>query len=475
MNYIRAFAVLLCLSGSAVASVFCKSIVDWFSRTQVLSNTVIGQLPGMIHTLGFTFMLIGIGMLMLSCITKTSRVGRDAVLLGLFASACLVFYSHVEKMVGLHDHQAWDGVQYYAMYHFFCDGSYGSVTGLAAIFPSFPYTQRVLVPLLVSFVPTADPILGFRLVNSAFLIMAVMAFYVLWVKYCRFAKTISIIGILFFLFHWVAPIRELCDCVYTVDPPVYLFEALFLCAVFSKKYLWLIPLSAVSVLCKEQFFFIFLVFFIFALFVNLQTKRQEYPLVILGGATVLAFLTSLVLTNFPFKAQGSGLLIIAHWGLFRLNDPLSFVRWIVAVFTAYGMFGILACMKPLPVKRDHFAELAVLTSLVLAFSLLGGSDLTRISFLGFPFVMTLILMIIQNDEISTLCAAALTLPVMRLLSNIPDPANPLPSNDTAGIYSWMMEYADIGIVAGWGVYFLIFGFALSRVKEVNLNFLSHKE
>jgi len=367
-------------------------------------------------------------------------------------------------MVGFHDHQAWDGTQYYAVYHFFCDGTYGSVTGLANVHPFFPYNQRILIPLLASLVSPTDSIWGFRLVNSMFLVLSVMACYVLWVKYCHLSKAISLLGIFFFLFHWAGPIRGTSECVYTVDPPVYFFEILFLCAIFSKKYLWLIPLSVLSVLDKEMFVYIFFVFFIYALCVNLLRKEQKYPLVTLEISAFSAFLTSLVLTRYPIYDHGSGIVTVIQWGYLRVTQPLNFLRIIVSFFTAYGAFGVLACVKPLPGKQSHFPEIFVLTCLTLAFALLGGSDYTRISFLGFPFVMTLILMIIQDYTSSVICASFLTLPVMRLLNNIPDPVVLVPSNDTEGIYSWMMEYADIGIVAGWGVYFLFCFVLLNKIN-----------
>jgi hypothetical protein len=159
----------------------------------------IERLPDIIQNFNLSLILIGVGLLILSYITNKTSLFTDTLLLGTFTLICVSFYSLVEQMVGFHDHQAWDGTQYYAVYHFFCDGTYGSVTGLANVHPFFPYNQRILIPLLASLVSPTDSIWGFRLVNSMFLVLSVMACYVLWVKYCHLSKAISLLGI-FFLF-----------------------------------------------------------------------------------------------------------------------------------------------------------------------------------------------------------------------------------------------------------------------------------
>lgn len=278
--------------------------------------------------------------------------------------------------------------------------------------------------------------------------------YYLWSNVCRLPKWLSLVGILFFIFHWVSPIRGLSNCVYSVDAPVYFFEALMLCLVFTKRFRWLVLLAPLATLCKEQFVYIFLLFWIYSFIYNWIRQKKTYPVKLLGFTFILSVLTSVSATNFPFHGHGFGGFTVAFFVWNRFCEPLGYVRWAVALMTAYGAIGILAAFS-----KNCFSErqilLSVLSGLFLVFSLFGATDMTRTAFLGFPFVMSWILLKMESQVWYQNCLAViLTIPVMRLLTSIPEPANPLPGNDISGAYSWVPEYADLSIVAAWGLYFV---------------------
>ena len=79
----------------------------------------------------------------------------------------------------------------------------------------------------------------------------------------------------------------------------------------------------------------------------------------------------------------------------------------------------------------------------ILFGLVAGGDMTRIIFLGFPFIMTLILMEMKNFKLLTLWpTVVLSIPALWLY--------PFHAN-----VNWAVDYAEPSYVWGWAIYFSV--------------------
>jgi len=231
-------------------------------------------------------------------------------------------------------------------------------------------------------------------------------------------------------------------------------------------------IAPLATLCKEQFVYIFLVLVLYSAAHNRIFHERKYPIALFTGATVLAFAVNAIEMRFPFKGVGFGGFTVAFFAWRRLYEPLSLVRWAVALFTAYGAIGMLSLITASK-KYIGFVnprgESIALSVLFLVFSLCGATDMTRVAFLGFPFITAWALPRVScHPWQSVLVSAFLTIPIMRLVQNIPEPTNPLPCNDQTGYYSWMPEYADLGIVTAWGLFFVVCWVLLSITRTKNV-------
>jgi hypothetical protein len=149
------------------------------------------------------------------------------------------------------------------------------------------------------------------------------------------------------------------------------------------------------------------------------------------------------------------------WLSLRLQDPLQFLRYAAAAFSAYGGFALLwvgTLGKPRLRERSWTVTFATaLCPLYFAICFVAGSDLTKFAFMAFPFALPLLLM--HLDEVSPtfgLLALLLGLPAAHVFTPIPSPipGDEVPRQDLQGIYSWAMEYAHPAIVGSWIAWWL---------------------
>ncbi|MES2732071.1 MAG: hypothetical protein V4714_09990 [Bacteroidota bacterium] len=96
--------------------------------------------------------------------------------------------------------------------------------------------------------------------------------------------------------------------------------------------------------------------------------------------------------------------------------------------------------------------------------LLAGGDFTRIVFLGFPFIMTLILLSAKESaKKEVLLALILSIPVMRLEGTIPDIGTAQEK-----YYSWFPAFASVRVVLLWLLYALVVGIVQWWINKKNV-------
>ncbi len=266
-----------------------------------------------------------------------------------------------------------------------------------------------------------------------------------------------------------------------VDPLATLSLALLLYVVLSDKYLVLPVLTIFGCLVKEQFLAFLIVMFFYEIWSAVARRTlARKKLILIAISIALDLATNHYVRAHVFKAPGSSaltsVLTLVWWGYQRLTHPLSFVRYVVAYFAAFGAFGLLLvfyfrrCLSQI-VRRQPYQQIGLFSLVFLAFGLLAGADMDKILWSGFPFLMPIMLLAIKGfNKVYVAVLFLLTVPLMHLLSAIPEPLGTSPNNDSSGLFSWMMEYANPGIVAMWGIYMCIVWIAISRLKFLNRNY-----
>ena len=328
---------------------------------------------------------------------------------------------------------------------------------------TFPFNTRVLIPYLATLIGFEKTILNFHFINFCFCIISIVMIYLLWSK-LKIPITLIHIGLFWLVFHWTGIIRLNVFDPITVDLPLYTFHASLVYIIFSKKYNWLSLLTLIAITQKESFTVYIGLLFIYALIHN-KFYENYFPLKPIIAALIISIITKIVLTYFyPSSANHPGSIIAV---LFYIKQifiyPLSIIRWVIAIFIAYGVF-ILLSIQNLKQTIKISPELNILTILTVVSLMLGivaGGDFTRIIFLGFPFVMTWILILLKNKSILlSLLSLFLSIPIIRLFEIIPEPIY------TSNQHEWYPEFAKMEIVLMWGLYMIVCYWIISKTSKL---------
>ena len=316
---------------------------------------------------------------------------------------------------------------------------------------SFPYNGRVLVPFLSLLVPVEDPIAAFEILNLLFTLASLGVIFLLW-KDLRLSPLYRFAGFFWLVFHWTGIVRlNLFDPV-TVDLPLYLFQALLVLIVLRKKFFWLLGLAPIATAQKESFLVLMMVLSAYGLFYRRELDKKD--LTYIGLALLLSLLVKVGLSRIfpPLEPDRNSLITIAYHLKLLALDPFRILRWIAAIFVAYGGL-LLVSLQGVSWKKFNQEELllAGFTAVYFLFGLVAGGDMLRIVFLGFPFVMTLILLRLRDHADNlVIIGLVLSLPLMKLRSVIPDPVN-----SWEDFAEWYPEYASWQMVLIWLGYGLV--------------------
>ena len=357
-----------------------------------------------------------------------------------------------------------DGNKYLKAYYFFDH----QVTHYAV---PFPINSRVLVPFMASLLPFTGPVSNFLAINLIFTILSVTVIYLLW-KNLKIPPGHIMTGFFWLLIHWVGIIRYNIFDPVTVDVPLYLFQSLLLLVLFSRKYKWLLILGPVATIQKESFPALLVVLLILYLAEAYLQKSSYKPSLIIGMALVLSLiLKALVNYYFPPVDPGRNSIIVI---LFHMKEtlihPFRLIRWLIAIFTAYGPMLMLALWTTIKTKSVFKGdrELLYLSFAYLFLSLFAGGDLTRIAFLGFPFIMTWVLVKLKKVQGFIFKAAFLAgIPLLKFFGTIPDPV----VSGWDKFNNWFPEFANPVIVLLWLVYGILC-LGMFRIIEKKLSVLS---
>ena len=386
---------------------------------------------------------------------------RQYWLLIFFALGTAVFFFYQEHQSPLTYHFAedFDGNDYEHIYNFFV----GTEDQYAV---PFPFHQRILIPFLAAQLNSGDVIKDFQLVNLVFTLLSIFLTLQLW-RILKFDLRWFWFGFIWLLFHWSGLVRQNAFDPITVDVALYTIQSFFLIIILKRKFIHLLWLAPLATLQKESFIGILIVLIVYAWWHNRKTDEGYYDLRLITSALVLS-LGSQILTNYflPSSNEGKGAFItIAYHAKETLLNPFEFLRWLAAISMAFGPAVWLAALH---FSKTHRYEntrnlLTIFTVLYLAYGILAGGDMTRIIFLGFPFIMTWIIYELRDVSLEfRIWLFVLSLPLFMLHGSIPDPAW-----ERALWQSWYPEFStpeNVLMVLGY----VIISFFILRLSFKNM-------
>jgi hypothetical protein len=261
----------------------------------------------------------------------------------------------------------------------------------------------------------------------------------------------TLLAILFFSLHYVGPFRQNAISPINVDMSVYFFEILFLILFLRQKYLWLMLATPIAIACKELFLALAIILFCVALIWRIVLNDRKYSIPWMLSILFIALLTKFIL-NFYFPSDAPGrnsILVMAFHTREMLLNPDHILRWLLSLFAALGAFIFLL------VKRQHFdfkhidhdqLLVHVLSLSVLALSILGGMDYTRLIFLGFPYLMLSIFLLGKNMPREIALAFLLSIVITRFWKSLPQTFG-----DPEVHGAWMPEYANWQYLIYWSI------------------------
>lgn len=341
-----------------------------------------------------------------------------------------------------------DGSKYIKVYNFFAQ-----ITDEYDV--AFPINSRILVPFLTTLFPFDHPIDNFNSFNLLFIILSILAIYKLW-RNLNISSGHIMTGFFWLLIHWVGIIRHNIFDPITVDIPLYFFQAILLIVILQRRYIWLILLGPIATIQKESFPALLIIVLLVALFEDYKGKTDYKASIIIGLSLILSIAAKTIATYyFPPSDPGKNSIIVILFHMKEtLINPFRFVRWIVAVFTAYGPLLILAFWAAIKSKTltqgNRYIIFLSLTYLFLSHS--AGGDMTRIAFLGYPFIMTWILIKLENTGGFMFKAALIAgIPLLKILGTLSDPA----VHGWDKFYNWFPGYANPIIIFLWLAYIIL--------------------
>lgn len=350
-----------------------------------------------------------------------------------------------------------DAHGYIALYHMFKDNILG--------FINEQHYTRVLVPYLASLIPVSEPVLAFKILNTIFLNAFVLLLYKIWKA---LGINIYLISIAFFwlFFHQYGPVRFYNFWPTSIDVPTYFFNTCFIYILLKKQYSWLLLLDPTAVLQHDGFLVLPLLLLIYIAgsyyFGDNNTKKFRQDIFFIVGSILLIFIAKMI--PGAITPQGFEDVILQRFiynTRLLLGDEflMRTVRVFVIYFSAYGVLLLLYIQNRKLSQGTDFTNMLIFfilgyASMLIVFGIINS----RITFILYPFIMTLILNGINKIHPFLIgFSFFISLPLMRLFVPFP-----------FGVKYIMFEHANEGFLAMIGLYMVIAYALLSYIRRSEL-------
>jgi len=362
------------------------------------------------------------------------------LLLVIYGIAIALAYHHFQSPNKYAENPLADANEYLKIYNYFKSGesAYAVRQGIH---------QRVAIPWLAAKFPGQDARQSFFFVNSFFAVLALPLLY-FFLSYYKVAKEFILPVILYFSLHWAGPFRQNAIDPINVDMPMYIFEMLLILMAVERKYLRLIVLIPLAVAVKELALALLAVNLMYTMFMRFFMKDKTASITWAFGLLLTGFATN-TLINHYFPSPVSNITPL-HILAFHLREnilhPFNFIRWMLSLFAAVGAFLFLfsPTFRSLINQDKKVVMLGFFCFSGLALSWLGGMDYTRLIFIGFPWIITMILIVGNPTRSRFYLALVVSLIITRFWM-----ALPVIGKDLSPYNAWMPEYASVPWLIVW--------------------------
>jgi hypothetical protein len=353
--------------------------------------------------------------------------------------------------VSVADGKGWDGVVYHQMYQHY-------KTGASQVVYEAPFNKRVGLPWLAAQLPLEET-RAFRLINIGSGLVAGLLIYLTLLG--RFSAGVIIACLVPAACYVFSPIRFPYFYPFTVDPPAFMFYAMSAFFISRRAYASAGMALAVSIFFRESGLYLALALGA----VVWSSDRKQRPVGIAICAMAAAVAMALYVLQLP-GGKYNQLYTALFFSRHRLLEPMELLRAAACLCMTLAPFILCkARVRPgLEPQRDIEVRLSqCFIMLGAAMAVLGGTDTTRIFFIGYPLYVVLFARWAKEaDGLTVAFATAAGLAANSFLERIPQPASALPDHDSAGLLAFTPDYAHQGVVAAfiafWGLcWFVLVG------------------
>lgn len=365
-----------------------------------------------------------------------------------FLLAVSAWYFRKQEQINVAEGKGWDGVVYHQMYVHYKTGSSQAVYDA-------PFNKRIGLPWLAAQLPMEET-RAFRLINIGSGLAACLLIYLTLMG--RFSGGVIFACMAPAVCYVFSPIRFPNFYPFTVDPPAFLLYAVSAFFISRRAYSAAGAALAASVFFRESGVYL-------ALALGAAVWLSDRKLRAVGlGICAMAFVSFLALMALQLPGgKYSQLYTVLSFFKHKMLEPLELVRAIACLCMTVGPFILCKARSRLGVApgQDVDVKLSQLLMLLcLAMALFGGSDTTRIFFIGYPLYVTLLACWASESDGRTLAfAAAAGMVANSFREMIPQPFAAMPDRDSSGFFSITPDYAHQGVVAAfiafWGLWWFV--------------------
>ncbi|HAK75380.1 MAG TPA: hypothetical protein DCM71_00345 [Runella sp.] len=333
---------------------------------------------------------------------------------------------------------------------------------------SFPFNTRILSPWLAAHLPFHDLKMDFVGLNGLFVVLTVGLLTLIWQRLHLRLSVIGL-GVFWVLFHWKGLVRMYLPDPVTADVVSYFWLTLLLLfgVVENKKWLFIVLVAALGTLQKESFIAVIGCMTLLNGVNSFVFNQSKRPFLIALSALLVALLAHSIASHFfpppTSDWRNNSLVTLLRVAKRYFVEPELLARIPISWLLAFGTLWLSASppKSPSPFwrgglitffskKGEVSAYLQFQVVLWLFLSVFGGGDTSRIVFNGMPFVLTFLLVRLNQQPTWVTGYVFLTsLPLMRLYEVEPDLGR-FPSET----HRWCVECWTVSESWGYAVYAL---------------------
>jgi hypothetical protein len=359
------------------------------------------------------------------------------------------WYFRKQDQVNVADGKGWDGVTYHKMYL-----HYKGVASEATY--EAPFNKRVGLPWLAAQLPL-DATRSFRFINLFSGLAACLFLY--FALRPRFRGGVILACLLPMSFYIYSPIRFPNFYPFTVDPPAMMLCALAALLLTKKHFIAAGAALVASAFFRESGIYFALVLGL-ALAFNNRVHRPAAAVICLTAAAGAAVITMLHLPGGDYSQFRTVMGSVKH----KMLEPLELLRAGVCILMTLAPFLICKARDNRGAQaevdeKNMIGRYFLLICMVM--SLVGGSDTTRLFFIGYPlFVIMLADWVSKADVLTITLASSAGMIANRFGEMIPQPSAIWPKHDVSGLFAITPDYAHPGIVAMFACYWAAWWFVI---------------